>query len=209
MPDLDVTGVSAVTLADDDGLLIIDQSTGSVKKALAGRLSRDYGQIRGAPLALAGFQTIAAAASANVVAGGSGNFFTAASGLERGITATPASGILVPSRTGIYRCWYSITATVTGNTPGTFDLTPIFFLRYNGTPIVGGEATLAQGTGDHTYSNNDGFPFTLSGETVVDITTASQNLTLACTMTKLAGTETGFNLTALYCTLGMERLDDT
>ncbi len=194
-----------VPMVDDPGVNPLTQ-----KMTMLNLLQVNHGTLRGSPVLVAptGFQTVADLATADIVTGSGGAFFSA-SNSTKGVTATAASGTLSPASTGKYHVSYTFSGSVIATSGTVENLLATFSLRYNGTILDGTQTTNGIGDGTGAYNNNDGVPMVWSGSDIVDITTASQNLTLAFTPTKVGGTAPSFDVVPTYLSFSMHRLGST
>jgi len=166
-----------------------------------------YGQISGNPLLASGGQVIANTATANLTAGSIGDFWGTA-GATRNMATDLPNGRLTPAITGYFRVWGHVSCIATPNgsvTGGGFRVK----VRYNGADVAGLRTTVGflgdASTGDaarvlHAFV-----------EGVVDVSTASQHLTLAIETLIIAGATatTQFSFNVVDCCLGAAWLAPT
>ena len=204
-----INALDVVTLENTDHVVVSDVSGGGAgKRVLAGRMLPDYGMIYGEPAGLAGGIAVADLGAGIIATGSVSDFYTGASGVERGITATPASGKLVPSRTGKYRVRYTVVG-VFAQTAGTMGSCLMqVYATYNGVKVPGSLSGVSVGDGTGAAPDSDGVGVMICGEAIANITTAGQDLVLVFAPVKTAGTMTAVLMLPFSITLTMERIDD-
>ena len=204
-----INALDVVTLENTDHVVVSDVSGGGAgKRVLAGRMLPDYGMIYGEPAGLAGGIAVADLGAGIIATGSVSDFYTGASGVERGITATLSSGKLVPSRTGKYRVRYTVVGVFV-QTAGTMGSCLMqVYATYNGVKVPGSLSGVSVGDGTGDAPNSDGVAVMISGEAIANITTAGQDLVLVFAPVKTAGTMTAVLMLPFSITLTMERIDD-